>query len=188
MSETPQQNRQFLMTFQSTVDSQHRLAIPKLWRLDTDTEDTQFYLTLGAGPSLEFYVYEEFLKRQAAASQRMRDASSHILGTGAAMYATIVQPDKQGRFVVPVPLLEIAKIKTNVYCLGCWTYGRIAAKEIWDAIAPSTNDIISYNYSLNPPPDATPAPTPTPAQVPPRPVIENDALLTESKVIVTEIK
>ena len=126
MPEKAQHLREFVMSAQSTVDSQRRLAIPKAWRLDTDTEGTRFFLTLGSGPSLEFYEYAEFERRR------------------------IITLDKQGRFVVPQHLLDIAKIKTDVYCEGSFACGRIIALEIWNQIDPGPDATIEFNHSLHP--------------------------------------
>lgn len=136
------------MQFPCVLDSQRRLAIPKQWRLPTDSEDTDFFISVGIGPSLEFYDYAEFERRQVIAKRSMIDNRTRILGTGSGMNSTIVQLDKQGRFVIPQPLLEVTQIKTNVLCLGSINYGTIIAKEIWEKIQPPLDDVISYSQML----------------------------------------
>ena len=150
MPEKAQHLREFVMSAQSTVDSQRRLAIPKAWRLDTDTEGTRFFLTLGSGPSLEFYEYAEFERRREIAIQKMVDVQSDILATSSARNSAIITLDKQGRFVVPQHLLDIAKIKTDVYCEGSFACGRIIALEIWNQIDPGPDATIEFNHSLHP--------------------------------------
>lgn len=163
MSASPQQIRSFVGKTPTAVDSQRRLAIPKQWRLDTDTEDTLFFLTLGSGPSLEFHPYEEFEKRMAMAAQKMNDEESDLMATASAADSAIIKLDKQGRFIVPQHLLEEAEIQTNVYCLGSYTCGRIIAAEIWEAVTPPKKNVLTYNHSLKP-----------------------RASVTETKVMVTE--
>ena len=140
--------RSFLLGFEAVVDSQRRLAIPKLWRLDSDTEDTEFFLSLASGPSLEFYEIEEFAKRQAIIQEKLKDENSEILASGAGMYATTVKLDKQGRFVIPQLLLDAAEIKTKAYCIGLMSFGRIYAAEIWTKIAPKKQEVIDFNRSF----------------------------------------
>ena len=139
------------MQFPCAVDSHRRLAIPKLWRLDSDTEDTLFYLALGTGPSLEFYEYAEFERRQLAVQQSLKDDLAYLQATAAA-YTTVVTLDKQGRFVIPQPLLDDAEIKSNVYCVGAYTHGAIFAAEIWEKIRLPKQDVITYNHKLSPSP------------------------------------
>lgn len=145
-----QQLRNFVGKFPTAIDSQRRLAIPKQWRLDTDTEDTPFFLTLGSGPSLEIYPYEEFELRTALASQRMNDEEMDFLATESAAYSVIVKLDKQGRCIIPQYLLEEAKIQGNVYCLGSYKCGRIIAAEIWEAARPMKETTSRFNHSLKP--------------------------------------
>ena len=149
MPENATNLREFVMSAQSTVDSQRRLAIPKAWRLETDTEKTRFFLTLGSGPSLEFYEYSEFERRRELAIQRMVDVRSDLLATSSARNSAIITLDKQGRFVVPQHLLDIAKIKTDVYCEGSFACGRIIALEIWNQVDPGLDATIEFNHSLN---------------------------------------
>ncbi len=130
------------------MDSQRRLAIPKLWRLDSDTEDTSFFLSLGSGPSLEFYEYEEFLRRQAIIQEKLKDDDSEILAAASGMYSTTVSLDKQGRFVIPQILLEAAEIRSKVYCIGAVTFGRLFAAEVWEKRAPDKAKVIDFNRSL----------------------------------------
>jgi DNA-binding transcriptional regulator/RsmH inhibitor MraZ len=153
------------MQYPCVIDSQRRLAIPKPWRLDTDTEETEFYVALGTGPSLEFYDYEEFEKRQRISRQNINTKEKRILNMGAGSLSMIVQLDKQGRFSIPQPMLEAAQIHTNVLCLGATNYATIIAVEIWDKIKPSLDEIISYNEMLS---------------------ADNSVVNIETKVMVTE--
>lgn len=151
MPESPQQLRNFVGTFPTAIDSQRRLAIPKLWRLDTDTEETPFFLTVGSGPSLEFYPYEEYIKRVRMSQMMMSNEETDLLGSGAAAASTIIKLDKQGRAIIPAYMLLEADIQDNVYCLGSFFYGRIIAAKIWDAIKPKKQTINVFNHSISPP-------------------------------------
>jgi len=157
MPEQSNSLREFVMSSESVVDSQRRLAIPKAWRLATDTEGTRFFLTLGSGPSLEFYEYSEFERRRAIAIQKMVDVRSDLLATSSAKYSAIITLDKQGRFVIPQHLMDVAKIKTDVYCDGSFSCGRIIAMEIWKQIDPGPDATIEFNHSLRPASNVTEA-------------------------------
>ena len=140
--------RSFVQGFEAVVDSQRRLAIPKLWRLDSDTEDTEFFLTLASGPSLEFYEIEEYAKRQAIIKEMLKDEDSEFLASGSGMYSTTVKLDKQGRFVIPQILQEAAEIQTKVYCIGLMNFGRIYSDKIWLQKGPSKQKVIDFNRAF----------------------------------------
>ena len=140
--------RSFVQGFDAVVDSQRRLAIPKLWRLDSDTEDTEFFLTLASGPSLEFYEIEEYARRQAIIKEMLKDEDSEFLASGSGMYSTTVKLDKQGRFVIPQILQEAAEIQTKVYCIGLMNFGRIYADKIWLEKGPSKQKVIDFNRAF----------------------------------------
>ncbi len=140
--------RSFVQGFEAVVDSQRRLAIPKLWRLDSDTENTEFFLCLASGPSLEFYEIEEYAKRQAKIKEMLKDEESEFLASGSGMYSTTVKLDKQGRFVIPQILQEAAEIQTKVYCIGLMNFGRIYAEKIWLEKGPNKQKVIDFNRAF----------------------------------------
>ena len=140
--------RSFVQGFEAVVDSQRRLAIPKLWRLDSDTEETEFFLTLASGPSLEFYEIEEYARRQAIIKEMLKDEDSEFLASGSGMYSTTVKLDRQGRFVIPQILQDAAEIQTKVYCIGLMNFGRIYADKIWLEKGPSKQKVIDFNRAF----------------------------------------
>ena len=149
MPEKPHK-RQFLSRFDAVVDSQRRLAIPKAWRFDSDPESLEFYLCLGAGPSLEFYEYEEFERRLELQEQKRIDEQSEYYATASNMYSMIFTLDKQGRFILPQYMLDVAEITSKVYLIGSGNFGSIYAPEVWARREPELQKLIDYNLSFRP--------------------------------------
>ena len=143
--------REFLSRFEGVVDCQRRLAIPKQWRFDSDPEDLSFFLSLGLGPSLELFEYEEFEKRQAQMKAKRGVATNEFLSTAVSMYSTMVKLDKQGRITIPQHMLSAAKITTKVICIGSTDFGSIYAPEIWAEHDPGIDKVIDYILSLRSP-------------------------------------
>lgn len=165
MPEKPNK-REFLSRFDAVVDCQRRLAIPKLWRFDSDPEDLSFFLSLGIGPSLELFEYEEYERRQVLLAAKRGNPDYEFLATASSMYSTTVKIDKQGRITIPQHMLEAAQITTKVVCIGSTAFGSIYAPEIWAKRDPGTQQVIDFILSLR-------SPNTTVTQ-------------TETKVIVTE--
>lgn len=147
MPEKPHK-RQFLSRFDAVVDSQRRLAIPKAWRFDSDPESLEFYLSLGPGPSLEFYEYEEYERRLELQEQKRIDENSEFVTTASNMYSMTFTLDKQGRFILPQHILDIAQITSKVYLIGSGNFGSIYAPEVWARREPALQEIINYNLSF----------------------------------------
>lgn len=164
MSEQDQQSiRTFLSEFTCVVDAQRRLALPKLWRLDSDTENTRFLISPGPGPSINFHTFDHFQELLRRAMSAPEDEESQNYLTQTAAYSSVVTLDKQGRFSLTPQLMEYAGIKDKVICVGVWTYGRIMSPENYAANKVPLSQSISYQSSLKP-----------------------KATITETKVSVTE--
>ncbi len=111
----------------ATVDEKGRLKLPSTFKADLDTlakggesrESARHYLTSLDGQSARLYpmpVWEEIEARLAAlpstnpAKRRFLEVTSY--------YGCEVEPDQQGRFVIPGILRESAQLTGEVAILG----------------------------------------------------------------------
>lgn len=112
--------------FEHTIDAKGRLFMPAKLR---ETLGTPFVVTKGVDGCLDVYPMAVWEKLQVSFSQKMmpkhkeRDVSRFIFG-GAAE----VEPDKQGRILLPSNLRTYAKIQDRVLIVGVGSKA-----EIWDA-------------------------------------------------------
>jgi len=127
------------------MDGQRRLAMPKNWRLPSDTVDTEFYLLPGRNKRIYVLTEERF--------NRMLDCSDNVAimdGEGLSSHEAIGQQlqivtlDKQGRFQLSSNLAQHAEIdKKAVFC-GAIFCGTIVAPENLHSEEQSKEQ--TYNY------------------------------------------
>lgn len=128
-----------------TVDGQRRLAMPKSWRLPSDTADTLFYLLPGRNKRIYVLTEERF--------NRMLESSDNVAimdGEGMSSHEAIglqlqvATLDKQGRFQLNANLAQHAEIdKKAVFC-GAIFCGTIVAPENLRSDEQSKEQ--TYNY------------------------------------------
>ncbi|MBE0478624.1 division/cell wall cluster transcriptional repressor MraZ [Candidatus Aerophobetes bacterium] len=114
--------------YHHTLDEKNRLIIPSSFRQAISREEDGCIITRGLDRSLLFYPFSEWqslgnkLKNLSINRSDVR-AFLRILFSG----AHPVQPDHQGRIIIPQPLKEFASIKEKVVIIGL-----INKIEIWD--------------------------------------------------------
>ena len=141
MSEnTAKSRRLFTGRFPVGVDGQRRLTFPKLWRLKSDTEDTQFYLVPGRDRRIQV-VTEERMSAIFDAVEESGSLADRQLAESFTDIASRIQVfslDKQGRFAINSELAQFAGIKDKAIFLGSLNYGTLVAPEsVNDNAAPS---------------------------------------------------
>lgn len=120
----------FIGEYQHAVDIKNRMIIPSKFR---EFLDDRFVVTKGldnclyAYPMGEWANLEQKLKSLPLSSKDAR-AFVRFFFSG----AVECELDKQGRFVVPVNLIEYAKIKKEIVIIGVSTRFEIWSKENWD--------------------------------------------------------
>ncbi len=130
MAEGQKIRRVFTATAKSTVDSQRRLTMPKVWRLPTDTMDTQFYLLPGQNHRIMVLTEE----KMNAVFDHLDDISFANGDTIASMEDIAsrtqrISLDKQGRFSLDPELAEYAGIKDVAIFKGALAYGTLTSPE-----------------------------------------------------------
>lgn len=128
------------------VDSQRRLTMPKIWRLASDTAETQFYLIPGRDHRIMILTEE----KMNAVFDHLEDISFANGDTIASLedIASRIQQvslDKQGRFALSAELAEFAGIKEQAVFKGALTYGTLTSPEyIADAAAPRNSSFDQF--------------------------------------------
>lgn len=128
----------FIGEYQHAVDVKNRMIIPSKFREDLDD---RFVVTKGldnclyAYPMGEWANLEQKLKSLPLSNKDAR-AFVRFFFSG----AVECELDKQGRFVVPVNLIEYANIKKEIVIIGVSTRFEIWSKENWDTYNNSNID------------------------------------------------
>jgi len=110
----------FIGEFRYSVDSKGRINIPSKFRqaLSPDSDDT-FVLTRGLDPCLWIYPLEEWeriednLRSLTFLRSKERDFIRQIV-----RWATPTKYDKQGRVMIPAPLIQIANLEEQAVIIG----------------------------------------------------------------------
>ena len=120
----------FIGEYQHAIDNKNRMIIPAKFREELGTK---FVLTKGLDGCLyaytmeEWKVMEEKLKKLPLTSKDAR-AFVRFFFSG----ANEVEPDKQGRVLIPQNLLEYAGIEKEIVSIGVSTRIEIWSKARWD--------------------------------------------------------
>ena len=123
--------------FKSTLDAKGRMNFPVKLR---DELGTVFMIskTIGA-PCITVYKTEDWEQLVARIREmpqtKTADLQRFLFGS-----AFDIEPDKQGRALIPAPLREYAGLTTDVVIVGLEGRAEIWDKEKWEAINSKMND------------------------------------------------
>jgi len=114
--------------YHHTIDEKNRLTIPSPFRQQLNQGKNELIITRGLDKSLFLYPFSEWKNLE----QRLKSLSTTQSNTRAFLRlfssgAHLIQPDNQGRIVLPQSLKDFAGIKEKVTIIG--TFNKI---EIWD--------------------------------------------------------
>jgi len=122
----------FTGEYHHSLDDKNRLTIPSRLRQQADSED-QFVITPGLDKALFLYPLSEWKRL----GERLRSLSS--LHSDARAFLRLffsgahpVQPDVQGRIILPQALKEIAEIKDKIIIIGAFNKMEIWSEERWN--------------------------------------------------------
>ena len=131
-------------TFQHTIDSKHRVAIPaemraQIARAVKDDGDEQqpvaLYVTLGEQGSLALYTEPEFDKRARELDEADVDDQelAELLEYERLIFSLAhrVEADKQGRIRLPEQLLQRVELGTDVVLIGAKDHIEIRSRGPW---------------------------------------------------------
>lgn len=141
--------RAFLGDATCVVDAQRRVAMPKTWRLSSDTEDTHFYLLPGPQKTIQLVTREHFQRLMyRARAIAISDPQQANMISGIAARSQEIIPDKHGRFAISPILFNYAGLQDKAVFVGALTFGRIMTPETWDIIQPPLDDCLKYMASI----------------------------------------
>ena len=136
MSEvSPIQRRVFTGVSYCTLDAQHRILMPREWRLSTDNSNTTFYIVPSFPNIIKVYDqvhYDKFIESFDNMDEYDEETATAMMAVGALVAP--VTPDKQGRFTITQPLIEHGNLPTDgskIVLVGAITYGRIVTLDTW---------------------------------------------------------
>ena len=117
-------------TYEHSIDTKNRLIIPaklkeQLGANITIIKDTDKCLCLYSEEEWQKYTatFETLTKSEAKVAARYICANAHQ-----------VQPDSQGRILIPQKMIDFAGITKNVVTVGCGKYVEIWAEERWNEL------------------------------------------------------
>ncbi len=127
----------FTGTFEHTIDTKNRLAIPSDMRAQLRREtgqdnDLAMYVALGDGGALCLYSEQGFEKRAEQLDDSELDADE-ILPYERLMYslARRVELDKQGRIRLPENLRKMSKLPSDIVLIGVKDHIEVHNRETW---------------------------------------------------------
>ena len=128
----------FMGEFTHTLDKKGRIAIPA--KLREGLGDT-FIVTKGLDKCLFIYTvdgWEKLVERMKSLS--MAKAKARAFKRTIFSAATPVEPDKQGRILIPQKLREYANFYENVVVVGVDDRVEMWAEELWDNYSEAVNE------------------------------------------------
>ena len=132
----------FTGTYEHSIDSKNRLAIPSEIRGQvakaaagrSPKNEIHLYVTLGEGQALCLYTEEDFEKRAAELDHSELEPQD-LLAYERLMYslARRVELDKQGRVRLPENLLALSRLGADVVLMGVKDHLEIRDRQTWQA-------------------------------------------------------
>ncbi|MBK8431394.1 MAG: division/cell wall cluster transcriptional repressor MraZ [Chloroflexi bacterium] len=122
----------FLGEYTHTIDDKGRLTIPAKFRGDLAAG---LVVTRGFDRNLMVYPLDEWQKlaqeimAKPLADSRIRDFRRRVFSS-----AIDLEPDRQGRILLPPYLREFAAIENDVVIVGMFNYIEIWTSETWTAV------------------------------------------------------
>ncbi len=116
--------------YQHSLDDKGRVAIPQRFRESLESQEKNVSLVVTVEPDECLVVYPESAWREleekvSSLPQMNEDLKTYLRFTIG--WATDVQPDRQGRILIPQPLREFAHLERDV-----WFVGLLNKFEIWN--------------------------------------------------------
>lgn len=115
--------------FEHNVDAKGRINFPAKFREDMGD---RFIVTKGLDNCVAVYSMEEWSRREER-FKALPDSKSRQLKRFFFASATVVEPDKQGRIVLPAVLREYAGLTKDVVVIGASDRAEIWNAERWRA-------------------------------------------------------
>ena len=121
----------FMGTYYNSIDAKNRVIVPSKHR---DSLGGRCVLTKGLDTCLYIYTMSDW-EKQLAKIEQLPESDPEIRAFIRSFFgdATECEFDKQGRIVIPAPLIEYARIKKDLVTVGAMKKIEIWSKELWEA-------------------------------------------------------
>lgn len=121
----------FMGTYYNSIDSKNRMIVPSKHR---DGLGGRCVLTKGLDKCLYIYTISDWEKQEQKIAE-LPESDPEIRAFIRSFFgdATECEFDKQGRIVIPAPLIEHAGIKKDLVTVGAMKKIEIWSKELWDS-------------------------------------------------------
>lgn len=120
----------FMGEFNHTVDAKGRMSIPSKFR---ELLGENFVITKGFDGCLSVYDEKNWQSLQEKlALMPMTNSDARMLRRMMVGSASLTEPDKQGRVLLPAPLRTYAKIEKEAVVIGNIDHVEIWSKEVWE--------------------------------------------------------
>jgi MraZ protein len=121
----------FMGTYYNSIDAKNRMIVPSKHR---DGLGGRCVLTKGLDACLYIYTMSDWEEQQKKIAE-LPESDPEIRAFIRSFFgdATECEFDKQGRIVIPAPLIDYAKIKKNLVTVGAMKKIEIWSKELWEA-------------------------------------------------------
>jgi len=115
--------------YNHSIDAKNRLIIPS--KLKEQLGDTITILR-GSDKCLTLYSAEEW---ESYAQKISELPKTQVRALTRYLYSNSieVQPDSQGRVMLPAEMVKYAEITKNIITVGCGKYAEIWSEEVWNA-------------------------------------------------------
>ena len=115
--------------YSHSIDAKNRLIIPS--RIKEQLGDTITILR-GSDKCLTLYSAEEW---ESYAKKISELPKTQVRALTRYLYSNSieVQPDSQGRVMLPAEMIKYAEITKNIITVGCGKYAEIWSEEVWNA-------------------------------------------------------
>ena len=123
----------FVGTYEPSLDSQRRLAVPRAWR---SNGDVGLLVLPGRDKSLQVMPQDKGMAKLAKLRQKsMADRKAQMALRALGALAQPCTCDKQGRIVLTPQLMQYAQISSDIVAIGCFDSFEIWSKETYESQA-----------------------------------------------------
>ena len=121
----------FMGTYYNSIDAKNRVIVPSRHR---DNLGGRCVLTKGLDTCLYIYTMDDWEKQMAKIAE-LPESDPEIRAFIRSFFgsATECEFDKQGRIVIPAPLIEYAQITKDLVTVGAMKKIEIWSKELWES-------------------------------------------------------
>lgn len=133
----------FMGEFKHNLDTKGRVIMPSKFR---DNLGDKFVITKGFDSCLSIYSLKDWESLQAKlATMPMTNADARNIRRMIVGGATELEPDKQGRILIPITLRNYANIEKEVSIIGNIDHIEVWSSDMWEKASNVDADLAANN-------------------------------------------